>query len=188
MASLFYLQTRFTTGMLGWAHIDEEVRDSLRDGMRDLWLWPLVLNLFYLGGLVYIWVIDIIAFCKYRRGEQDLPRHHERSLQPREDRSRHWRSSTATPAEATTRPPTGVHAAAAAAAAAAAPGTSGERTTSRLSVGGDLALLTTVGGHEQLGSSIVRSAAPVGQHIEAAPVSASVSVTRAAVSPRLPAQ
>ncbi|CAM9661707.1 unnamed protein product [Ectocarpus sp. 12 AP-2014] len=77
VASLFYLQTRFTTGMLGWAHTDEEVRDSLRDGMRDLWLWPLVLNLFYLGGLVYIWVIDIIAFCKYRRGEQDLPRHHE---------------------------------------------------------------------------------------------------------------
>ncbi|CAM9776796.1 unnamed protein product [Ectocarpus sp. 4 AP-2014] len=184
VASLFYLQTRFVTGMLEWANADEEVRDSLRDGMRDLWLWPLVLNLFYLGGLVCIWVIDIIAFCKHCRSGQDLPRHHERSLQQREDRFWRWRS-TATPAEATTRPPTGVHVAA---AAAAAPGTSGERTTSRLSVGGDLALLTTVGGREQLGSSIIWSAAPVGRHVEAAPASASVPVTRAAVSPPLPAQ
>ncbi|CAM9738836.1 unnamed protein product [Ectocarpus sp. 6 AP-2014] len=184
LASLFYPQTRFAMGMLGWANADEEVRDSLRDGMRDLWLWPLVLSLFYLGGLVWTLVIDVVAFCKYRRGEQGLPQHHERSLQQRDNRFRHWRS-TVTPAEATTRPPTGVHAAA---AAAAAPGTSGERTTSRLSVGGDLAFLTAVSGSEQLGSSIIWSAAPVGQHVEAAPGSASVSVTRPVVSPRLPAQ
>ncbi|CAM9859029.1 unnamed protein product [Ectocarpus fasciculatus] len=167
MASVVYLPARFMTGMLAWILANKE---EFRDGIRDLWLWPLVLNFFYLGGLVCICLIDGLAIYKPRRGEQDLPQHHERSLQQRdgEDRFRHWRR-TATPAEANTRPPTGVR--------TAAPRTSGEPTTIRLDVGGEL--MVTTGGREQFGSSIIWSAVPA---------AASVSVTRADVSWLPPAQ